>query len=199
MAVADLLPSIRFSHDLLRKPNPDQHEWLRSAECRSFWDELTAILSLDLAFPMIPGDFQLYESQYIATFDVGQPHPPVPLIESHYNKAEPVPRILHENILFYTRFGLELREDFAESADHLLCQLSFMAHLLRLLQQHVEVNNAEESAQFVHAIGDFSDRHLRSWIPRAVEASADVPNLVAHPHLLVVSGLAEQCSALRES
>lgn len=192
MTPLDLAAAIRYYHDLLRKPTADQHVWLRSGPCREIWQRVSSSLGCESDFPGIPDDFQAYESQYIATFDVGQPHAPVPLIESHYNKTEPVPRVLHENMLFYRRFGLQLRADFAESCDHLLCQLSFVIHLLGLLQQRQDANEENQSAQIVQAIGDYSSRHLRSWLPRAVDASTDVPFAAAQPFLSVVSDLLSQ-------
>jgi TorA maturation chaperone TorD len=107
--------------------------------------------------------------------------------------------VLHENILFYQRFGIRLRSDFAETADHLLGQLSFLVHLLILLQYREEANQEEEGAQIVQALGDYSDRHLRSWIPAAVAAAEDVPFQASRAILALVSHLVTQCSSLRDN
>jgi len=199
MATLDLAAAIRYSHDLLRKPTSDQHVWLLSEACSDLWRLVSSGLGCESQFPEIPSDYQAFESQYIATFDVGQPQPPVPLIESHYNKTEPVTRVLHENVLFYKRFGLRLRPDFAETSDHLLCQLSFAVHLLGLLRQREEADEVEEGAQIVQALGDYSDRHLRSWVPKAIAASEDAPLRAARPILSLISELANRCGSLRDA
>ena len=80
----------------------------------------------------LPASFHSYEEQYVAAFEVGLPHAPVPLIESHHRRGEPVPRVLHENILFHRAFGLQIKEDSLESSDHLRYQLELLARLCEL-------------------------------------------------------------------
>ncbi len=193
----DFAAAFCYCHDLLRKPSADQHAWLISEECGAIWRRLTSSLGHPSSPLEIADDFHDYESQYIATFDVGQPSPPVPLIESHYNKVAPVPQILHENLLFYKRFGLNLRADFGDTSDHLLCQLSFVTHLFGLLQQRDDANDETGGAQIIQAICDYSDRHLRSWIPAAIRAAEDVPFPESQKILTLVSCLVFECSALR--
>ena len=50
--------------------------------------------------------YELYESAYIALFDVGVPEPPVPLFESAHDKSHPAQEIALENTYFYEVLGL---------------------------------------------------------------------------------------------
>jgi len=197
MLIADFAAAFQYCHDLLRKPSRQQHAWLKSPRCRKLWDVIADSVGCTSPPPALPDDPQEYESRYIATFDAGMPHPPVPLIESHYNRTEPAPRLLHENMLFFQRFGLRLRSDFTETPDHLLCQLSFVIHLLALLQNRGHANQAEEGGQIIHAIGDYTDRHLRSWLPAAVAAAEDVPFQTAQSILVLVSCLVDHSGSLQ--
>jgi DMSO reductase family type II enzyme chaperone len=119
----------------------------------------------------LPADPSEYETQYIAAFDAGAPHPAVPLMESHYNQREPVQRILHENVLFHRSFGLRLRSEANETADHLRHQLEFTAHLYRM-ESEAERDVREQVCRARH---EFAERHLLSWLPRACEKAAQTP------------------------
>jgi TorA maturation chaperone TorD len=143
----------------------------------------------------IPSRYGEYESRYIATFDVGQPHPPVPLIESHYNKREPVPRILHENMMFYQRFGLRLSPNFAETSDHLLCQLSFAVQLLAMIRDRLHADNHAEATQITQALKDYTRRHLKSWIPLARGVAEGAPLATAASILSIVDRLTDLCNS----
>lgn len=186
-----------FTHALFRKPSPEQHAWLRSMECRNAWRELAgasgAVESLD-----VPEAFDDYAERFIATFDVGTPAPPVPLIESHYNKREPIPRILHENILFYRQFGVQLRDSALESADHLRHQLEFARHLLTYLAEMETQGDHDRAGQARQACREYTRRHLCSWLPEAVVAAADVPLTMAQPALQLAAALADAVTELPE-
>ena len=83
---------------------------MQEERSRRAWAILNRDLDADPALEMpVPAYLQTYEDLYLSTFEVGVPHPVCPLIESHWNKRHPVPKILHENILFYKQFVLELR------------------------------------------------------------------------------------------
>ncbi len=186
-----LAASFHYLHNLFRTPGPAQWEWLTSEECGAFWRALAEHLDVadgaeELGLPPDPSE---YESQYIAAFEAGAPHPPVPLIESHHNHRDPVPRVLHENVLFYSAFGLRLRSGANETADHLRHQLEFVAHLLRLEAEDPALDEPAEAPvcpatlapanekrdQIRRARREYLERHLSSWIPRAAEIAADAP------------------------
>jgi len=163
-----------FLHDLFRSPTPEQWRWLNSPEAEKFRSRLAEATGAGAAagragLPQTAAD---YESQFIAAFDAGAPNPPVPLLESHYVKRDPVPRILHENILFYRSFGLRLRAGANETADHLRHQLEFTAHLYRLESAETEPGRLD---QIRRARGDYLERHLLSWLGTAEEKAAALP------------------------
>ena len=180
---ADLAVAFRFAHDLFKQPTAEQYAWLRSDECDRMWRALAeACGNLPLRLPL-PENLATLESQYIATYDVGEPTPLVPLLESHYNHRDPVPRILHENILFYRRFGLELRSSANETADHLRHQLEFVAYVCELATLSNDRAAPDVQSQIELALGDYVSRHLLSWLPQAYNAAAHAPLAMAGPCL----------------
>lgn len=186
----DMAAAVAFVHSLIRKPTPDQHVWLLSSECQELWRELCS------GFDGLPGQLDVpveyndYAERYIATFDVGTPTPPVPLIESHYNKRDPIPRILHENILFYRQFGLQLRDSVLESADHLRLQLEFVRHLLEYRAQFEANKQVTEAGQVTQALQDYVSRHLISWLPEAISCAEEAPLAFANSTLTLANFLA---------
>ena len=175
-----------FTHDLFRFPSPSQWEWLTSPQAESFEAELDRRLGCrPAAGSRLPASADQYEQEFIATFEAGIPHAPVPLIESHYNKRDPVPRILHENILFHRAFGLALKSSAAETSDHLRHQLEFVAHLYGL--------EAGASGEALDAIRlgrvQFVERHLLSWLPVAEEKARAIPCGWAARHLTLTHRL----------
>lgn len=187
----DMAAAVAFVHSLIRKPAADQHAWLLSSECQELWRELCS------DFDGLPGQLEVsveyndYAERYIATFDVGTPAPPVPLIESHYNKRDPIPRILHENILFYRQFGLQLRDSALESADHLRHQLEFVRHLLEYRAQLETDKQVAEAGQVTQALQDYASRHLISWLPEAISCAEEAPLAFAKSTLTLANVLAQ--------
>lgn len=187
----DMAAAFAFAHALFRKPSPDQHAWLLSPECQEMWNEIAGCTEGALSRLEVPEGYDDYCERFIATFDVGTPAPPVPLIESHYNKREPIPKILHENILFYRQFGLQLRDSSLESADHLRHQLEFVQHLLEYHARLTETGAFADAKQVARALCDYANRHLRSWLPEAVGCAVDAPLQFAHQALALTQLLVQ--------
>lgn len=154
----------RFLHDLFRSPSPEQWAWLHEPSVQAAWSTLSgqADETISTILPL-PAEFSEFEQSYIAIFDVGIPEPLCPLIESYWNKRDPVPRVLHENMLFYKHFGLELRSSANETADHLRHQLEFMHYVYGFEARHPELTEQCRLART-----DFLSRHLGYWVPMAV-------------------------------
>ncbi|MFH0794201.1 MAG: molecular chaperone TorD family protein [bacterium] len=156
-----------FFHDLLRPPGKEQWAWLREPRVQTAWALLAAEVGLPETLPL-PICFEAFEQEYLNAFEVGAPEPLCPLIESHWNKRDPVPRILHENILFYKQFGLELKSTSNETADHLRHQLGFLAYLCRREADALAIpESAATAEQFAAARHDFLTRHTAYWLPLA--------------------------------
>ncbi|MFB3786999.1 MAG: molecular chaperone TorD family protein [bacterium] len=170
----------QFFLTLFQFPSLKQWMGLREERIRKAWAVLQGELNAgaDLEIP-VPADVQTYEEQYLSTFEVGIPHPVCPLIESHWNKRYPAPRILHENILFYKQFGLELRPVAAEMADHLRYQLEFLLYLDRLEHHAWEKEGGDELIrQVAQGRRDFLERHPGFWIPAAArDLNGKLPGL----------------------
>lgn len=159
-----------FLHDLFRPPSPKQWAWLLNPPAQSAWASLSRVRAEGIPGQLpLPETLPEYEQSYIATFDVGVPEPPCPLIESHWNKRDPVPRVLHENLLFYKHFGLELRDSANEMADHLRHQLEFMQYLC-----HLEEERPGSEQQIQQARAEFLRRHLGYWVPMAARKLNEV-------------------------
>ena len=169
--LAELVAIWSFLHDLFRFPDDNQWQWLHEPRVKQAWTVIRALVSAEMPNDMpLPESFEVYEQDYISAFEVGTPEPPCPLIESHWNKRDAVPKILHENILFYRQFGLILRSMASETADHLRYQLEFNHYLCRM---ELEAYNNAKSDEILDSIRrgrkDFLDRHMNSWIPRAAQ------------------------------
>lgn len=162
----------RFLHDLFRVPTPEQWTWLGSGAARRAWRILRDRHGSELPKTLPrPRSFERYHAEYLNTFDVGLPAPPCPLTASHWNSANPVAGVLHEHILFYRQFGLQLRPESLETADHLRHQLEFLQHL-SLMEYRARVSGEKEAAaQIAAAYGDFLGRQF-TWPRTAAEKAA---------------------------
>ena len=178
-----------FFHDLFRPPTLGQWEWLRSEAVQQAWAVLSNECTTDVPNQIpLPDTFEKFQEEYIAAFEVGAPSPPCPLIESHWNKRDSTPRILHENMLFYRRFGLELRSSANETADHLRHQLEFIHYLHDLAERYGDdPENETQASQISRAKHDFIERHVLSWIPRAATIFRDnCPNWWASDWMMLL-------------
>jgi TorA maturation chaperone TorD len=208
---AEMAGAWLFVHDLFRSPDERQWEWLSSSDVLAARRRLGEALGVKPPEEW-PASPRSYESEFIAAFDAGAPTPLIPLLESHYNKREPVPKILHENILFYSAFGLKLKDSAAETADHLRYQLEFVGYLYRLESrgdcepdrssgpsQPGQLATARADAdslahgcsQIRAARRDYVSRHLLSWLPAACHKAANAPFGWAREHLGLARALAE--------
>ena len=78
-------------------------------------------------------------------------------------------------MLFYRRFGLELRSSAKETADHLRHQLEFLHYLCRLEADAVARESDDElAAQIATARTEYSGRHLQTWVSKAASALEEV-------------------------
>src|SRR5262249_15285901 len=111
--------------------------------------------------PLVPDEFADHESRYLSSFEVGLPAPPVVLLASHHQRREPAPRVIHEHVLLYRRFGARVPAGSLEPADPLAHQLSFLMRLDRLL-----LEASVDAGSLRWARGDFLGRHL-AWVERA--------------------------------
>jgi len=162
-ALEDEAAMWKYLHDLFRSPGEAQWRWLHEESTRRAFELLTATA---LRLPTTSAEF---EQEYLAAFEVGLPHATAPLLESHWKRTEPTPRVLHQNLLFYRRFGLELRQPSADSADHLRLQLELMCHLCRLQTRAVTAGKHDEAAQLARACREFAEQHL-AWVSLAAAA-----------------------------
>lgn len=165
--LAEHMAAWNFFHDLFRAPSMPQWEWLNAEPAQKAWPILAEAASLPDTLPL-PATFSDYEQTYIATFDVGVPAPPCPLIESHWRRSQPGPQIVHENLLFYRHFGLAQRTGSQDTSDHLRPQTEFMAYLCNLQSRLMQSDpEGERIDQLQRARQDFLVRHMNSWIPAA--------------------------------
>lgn len=123
----------------------------------------------------LPTDDSDWESFVLSTFDVGFPAPPVPLFETHYLKEGSTPEVLHENILYYKKFGCELTKGGADGPDHLRHQLGFLLFLSWLEDRPDTLPENIRGARLART--DFIRRHLLNWVPKAAKTAGEK----AHP------------------
>ena len=159
----------RMLAQALDAPSLAQYAWLVSPEFQSGLEALCA--EFGVACPvgeLFPEEYADFESRYLACFEVGLPHAPVPLFASHYNKREPVPATIHEHVLFYRRFGANLAEGDSSSADHLRYELAFLMHLDDVLKREVV-----PAGWLLRARCDFLTRQVSRWAGQAAAAARE--------------------------
>jgi DMSO reductase family type II enzyme chaperone len=144
-------PPARRCFDLLARP-----------ETSGALGELWRHLDCEGEFPGFEwfGSYELYESAYIALFDVGMPEPPVPLFESAHDKSRPAQEIALENTFFYDVLGLKA-DPARVVPDYLITQLEFLA-AVRFTQENASEGSTAES--LARARSDFLERHLLNWV-----------------------------------
>jgi TorA maturation chaperone TorD len=159
----------RFLLSALDRPTPEQHEWMRGPEFRHSLEGLCETFGVDCRDgELVPDEFADHECRYLACFEVGLPAPPVPLLASHYNRREPAPHVIHEHILLYRLFGVQVRATRPEPAGHLVDQLAFLIHL-----DELSLAGDVERASLLRARHDFLRRHVLRWVPRAADGAAE--------------------------
>ena len=123
--------------------------------------------------------YDVYESAYIALFDVDAPEPPVPLFESAHDKCRPPQEIALENTYFYEVLGLKADPSRAVP-DYLVTQLEFLSAL-----RYTSENSSEEATAgaLAGAETEFLERHLLNWLP-AAKAKLDRTGAPGFPVLL---------------
>ena len=125
-------------------PSRERFEWLQSAGFGKF------------------RSYGEYEALYIALFDVGNPEPPAPLLESAHHKSVPAQQIALECMDFYEIVGL--KPDTSRYApDHLVTQLEFLAAVRYLRTQR------PDDGDLARLERDFTQRHLLSWLGAAAK------------------------------
>jgi DMSO reductase family type II enzyme chaperone len=154
----------RFFARVLAPPTHECFNFLSQAGAPLTLRDLWNYLDCDGEFPGFEwfANYELYESAYIALFDVGVPAPPVPLFESAHDKSHPAQEIALENTYFYDVLGLKADSSRAVP-DYLITQLEFLA-ALRYTAEHT---SQESKASMLQAERDFIARHLLNWVPIA--------------------------------
>lgn len=93
---------------------------------------------------------------YCGLFDIGNPEPPVPLLESHYHR-DPTAR-LRRVVNFYRAFGVT--QDPHRAPDHLCVELAYLGYLARVAALY------PLRADLVDAVRAFARHHPASFVPR---------------------------------
>lgn len=170
-------------------PQREVFEALRSGEFQDALASIGSTLQMPPGkLPLIACDHQDFESEYLATFELGRNGEiPCSLQEGSYSgraQDSPVPDLgsgcaaLLENLLrFYHHFGLRLTEDPANRLppDHLVCQLEMLSHLS--LRESMAKTLDSEAAGYRDAQRDFMRRHLCVWLPQLVRVLKECPAL----------------------
>ncbi len=155
----------RFFARVFGPPTHECFEFLAQPSTRAALHELWCDLGCEGEFPEFVwfSTYDLYESAYIALFDVGLPQPAVPLFESAHNKSHPAQEIALENTYFYDVLGL--KSDPTKSVpDYLITQLEFLA-ALRFTQENAP--DGTNAASLARAKSEFLERHVLNWVLQA--------------------------------
>ncbi len=99
---------------------------------------------------------------YCGLFDIGNPEPPVPLLESHYHQ-DPMAR-LRRVVNFYRTYGVV--QEANRAPDHLCVELAFLAYLARVAMMY------PARADVIEALRAFARLHPGSFSAQCVRALA---------------------------
>ena len=135
--------------------------------------------------------YEDFESQYVASFEVGGPEPPCPPYEGIYRGGERTQFMLRVSS-FYKHFGLAMNreEGRSEVPDHISAELEFMHFLTFKETQALEEGTEDLLQGYRLAQKDFLQQQLSQWLPAFVEkleAACPMPFYVALGRL--VSGV----------
>lgn len=186
-----------------RYPSRDMFEALRAGtyqsevrECLQRLPHLSALAAAsDLDTGRLPPVHDLpyedFESQYVASFEVGGPEPPCPPYEGIYRGGERTQFMLRVSS-FYKHFGLAMNreEGRSEVPDHISAELEFMHFLTFKETQAIEEGTGDLLQGYLLAQKDFLQQQLSQWLPVFVdklEAACPMPFYVALGRL--VSGV----------
>ena len=155
----------RFFAFVFAPPTHECFNFLSQPSARTALLDLWKSLECEREFPGFEWfpSYELYESAYIALFDVGLPEPPVPLFESAHDKSHPAQEIALENTYFYEVLGLK-SDSSCGVPDYLVTQLEFLA-ALRYTREHT--TGESNAVSLARAETEFLERHLLNWVPVA--------------------------------
>jgi len=105
------------------------------------------------------GDYSGFESDYIASFEVGTAGPPCPLYAGPYIGGRN--QVWEELIRFYNLFGLHLSPDNRDLPDHISTELEFMHFLC---WKELALKEEAAAASVRRAQRDFLRRQLSPWL-----------------------------------
>ncbi len=159
----------RLFHHLFRPPSPEQWAWLSLETVQDACALLAERCGSEPAEVATPLDYDHYHEEFLATFDVGMPHPPCPLLESHWNRQESPGLVRQRNMQFFEQFGLDLRSADGSPPDHLRHQLELLQYLCQLEVARRTHGMDGEVAQIARAREEYLRLHLLSWVPAAAE------------------------------
>jgi len=157
----------RFFAFVFGAPTRERFDWFQQPELAPSLAHLWTRLGCLGEFPGATSfpDYGEYESTYIALFDVGVPQPPVPLLESAHDPAQPPQQTALENTSFYEVLGLAT-DTSRYAPDHLVTQLEFLS-AVRYTRENTP--NEENPGSVARLEQDFLQRHLLNWVPAAEE------------------------------
>lgn len=167
----DRLTALCLLREVLRYPDADLFDLVASGEIEGAVAKAGELAGGDAppqppAWTRKPRSLEEWQALHLSTFEVGVTGPAIPVQESFYAEASSASQVIRENFLFYRHFGYPLADD-PSPHDSLVKQLGFLAYLESLLGSPETSTDERESLE--RARDDFLDRHLRPWLPQALD------------------------------
>lgn len=150
-------------------------------------------IDYDHPAPRLAQSSEDYEVEFLGLFEVGMGGAPCPLHSGYYSRDRM--RDMEEVVRFYRFFGYQPQRTSDRFPDHLVFELTFMAHLIG--KARVEPHDVES---VLLAQRDFCTRHLANWLPglrESVEQRATVP-FIKHVVRITDELVASDCRNLEE-
>lgn len=151
----------------------------------------------------------MFQAEYVATFELGVKGPKCPPYESEYVKPEKPskvfiepPATLHGNVdqimlknlesklgiissvsMFYEKHGVRAKDLIP---DHIVAELEFMHYLAAKECEALSRNNVEEATKLREAQREFLENHLARWVGSLAKCVEDKGSLKGYAELLRV-------------
>jgi len=151
----------------------------------------------------------MFQAEYVATFELGMKGPKCPPYESEYVKPEKPskvfiepPATLRGNVdqmmlknleskmdiissvsLFYEKYGVKAKDMIP---DHIVAELEFMHYLATKECEALSRSNVEEAMKLREAQREFLENHLARWVGSLAKCVEDKGSLKGYAELLRV-------------
>jgi len=93
--------------------------------------------------------------------------------ESVYREGMMMQYSRDEVLKTYWSFGVDKKEEYTETEDHIAVELSFMMYLCGEAVEALKNKDRKEAIKYLQGQQDFLEEHLAKWVPKFVQDILD--------------------------